>query len=465
MDTSDSDYDSNDPDKFMPKHFKYMMELRVKLSKKAEYYRAYSSSKNVFDYMENTALVNYIDRWISDIDKGMNAWIAMSENIAKGVISSETEGDLSVVKTELSNWFNTYGKYMSPIPDVIVDALGVPETFAKFLKDQMGLDALYDAYQDFKGQIEDMILDFMIYDVANLSEEDVQEMKEALSAPNLVLGERVLSIMDEDMKNYGTASTANDQEFAPFYNSLIMTKLILIGPDGLKNLIYQATGQNIPTGYEKSSGYSSINKLKVRIKTKKNKTKKVVIKTVTYTYYGTNDDVYFGILLRDGTKKEVLFDRSSYDDFESNCDGTYDFTLPSSIIPSDITKIWLRKQKIGPGDDWNPEFIELTGYYSNTKVFSAVRYNGLPEFNGNETWSQTVSFSTKLYTTSLNTGLIDYMLSLDESLQWQNSNNPLWSNETLRTNVFYKIFKDVEKFDDPTYDMYAPLSESGFRKG
>lgn len=449
---SDSDYDPMDPEKFLPKHFQYIAELRYTLYQKSQYYRAYSNSKNAFDYVENTVIVNYLDVWIADIDAAMSAWIQVSENIAKGVVTSGDKNDLIVVKNELSNWFNRYGKYMTPVPDAIIKSLGAPESFAKFLKDQGGLEYLYDKYEEFVSEIEDMMLNYMIYDVAGLSEEDVQQMREAMSSPSLILGEDVLATMDEEMKNFGssTALTADQQEFAPFYNSLVMTKLILIGPDGVNNLIQQATGTYINSDYQKSTGKNTIDNLQVRIKTKKNKTKW----GIPTTNYGTDDDVYFGVTLQDGSTKELLFDKSGKNDFNSNNDDTYTFTLNAPLTPGEIRQIWIRKDNVVK-DDWNPEFVEVSGYYGNMKVANVAKYTGLPEFNGNETWRSNLSFADSTYTTSLNTGMIDFMESLDGSLQWKNTNFALWKNESLRSNVFYKIFKDVEKYDDASYDMYA----------
>jgi len=116
-------------------HFEYMAKLRDKLYQKANYTRAWSSSSNIFSYIGNTVICNYLDAWVGDIDRGLTGYIQTSENIAKGTITAG-EGDLAVIKNELGTWLDQSGKYMSPIPDIIVNVLGAPESFLKFLKEQ-----------------------------------------------------------------------------------------------------------------------------------------------------------------------------------------------------------------------------------------------------------------------------------------------------------------------------------------
>lgn len=449
-------YDSKD----IPKHLSYLVELRQALYQKAEHYRAYANAKNAVDYAENTLICNYLDRWIDDLDKAMDAWIQVSENIAKGLASDGEEGDLSVVKNEVSNWFDNYGKYMSPVPDVIIQALGAPESVAKFFKNELGIDYLYNKYEAFKKEIQGMIIGYMIYNVAGMTEEQVQQIKEAMNAPELILGSDVVESMKEEMKNFGTSEglKATEQEFTAFYNSVVMAKLVLIGPDGYNKLV-RKFDKTATVQYSKSQAAPKVNNLNVTIRTKSGTEwnyEKVFGKSIRTTpkldQYGTDDDIYFGVQFKDGSSIEKLFDKSGYNDFEAGDNDTYNIELSKNVKLVDIVSVYLRKKSVGlPSPDWYPEYMELSANNGAVKIKDLGRIDINQWIKGESTVPFNVNLQDDTYETDLNTGIIDFMVSLDESLQWQNNSNLLWSNETLREEVFYKIFKDVEKYDDPEY--------------
>ncbi len=434
----------------IPYHLKYMVELRNTLYQKAEYWRSYENAKNAADYAENTLMVNYVDRWIADLDNAMAAWIQVSENIAKGMINDADEGDLTVVRNEMTNWFDKYGKYMSPAPDAIVDALGAPETFAKFLKERFGIDYLYDMYEKFKGQVQGMILDYMIYNVAGMTEEQVQQMRDALSMPNLVLSQQELATMEKAMKNFGEDVSADQHEFTPFYNSLVMTKLILIGPDNYNALLRRYSGSAAST-YTKSTAAPAANSLDVTIKTngdtewnyttvfgKKIKT------TPKLDQPGTDDDIFFGVKFKDGTSVEQLFDKSGYNDFEKGDRDTYKINLNKNARVSEISGVYLRKSSTNlPSPDWKVDYMEISAYNGSTKIADLGKITINAWIKGSTTKPFSVNRSDSTYQTSLNTGIIDFMESLDDSLQWENQAFSLYSNPVLKAEVFDKIFKDA----------------------
>jgi len=80
---------------------------------------------------------------------------------------------------------------------------------------------------------------------------------------------------------------------------------------------------------------------------------------------GTDDDVYFGITLNDGTTKEWELDAGTYiNDFESgNTDKFYLYIDKdsSNISPENIKKVWLRKDDVylRAGGDWYPEYMKV----------------------------------------------------------------------------------------------------------
>lgn len=446
--------------KNVPVHLDYLVKLRSFVYKKAEYYRAFENAKNAADYAENTLICNYLDRWIADMDRAMAAWIQVSENVNKALVSDGAQSDLVIIQNEITLWFDSYGKYITPAPDVIIQAIGAPESVAKFLKDELGIDYFINLFEEFKKEIQGMIINYMIYNVAGMNEEQVQQMKEALKAPNLFLGEEVVASMKEEMKSFGSSEklTAEQQEFAPFYNSLVMTKLILIGPSGFDKLV-RKFDRKASEQYKKSQAAPKVNNLNVTIRTKDGiewNYEKVFGKKIRTTpkgdQYGTDDDIYFGVRFKDGTSVEKLFDKSGKNDFEAGNTDTYNIGLNRNVKLADIASVYLRKKSIGlPSPDWYPEYMDISANNGNVIIKNLGRININQWIKGQPTVPFTVNYQDDTYATDLNTGIIDFMESLDNSLQWQFDANLLWKNETLRQEVFYKIFKDVEKYDDPEY--------------
>lgn len=91
----------------------------------------------------------------------------------------------------------------------------------------------------------------------------------------------------------------------------------------------------------------------------------VRVKTSNVLWAGTDDDIYFGIQMSNGTTKEFLLDRSddmlggvyginTYNDFEQNSDDTYTFYVNDLQYNfNDVTKCWLRKEVYIPvSNDW-----------------------------------------------------------------------------------------------------------------
>ncbi|MTI46669.1 MAG: hypothetical protein FH761_02415 [Firmicutes bacterium] len=451
-----------------PEHYKYLVKLRSFVKEKADYYRQYSNSQNILDYAENTAICNYLDAWLNDIDRAINEWINTSEKIARALIDNGDESDLEVAVNELREWVNNYGKYITPVPDVIIDALNLPGNIAKFFEEELKIEQLKELYDEFNDYVNDMIMNFMIYDVVGLSEEQVNKLKEAFSTPEIVLGEEIVSRIEEDMGNFGDGVKAIDQEFAPFYNTITMTKLILIGPEGYKELINRSKNV-LNTGYNYSTANVEIDNLKVAIKTKSGTSKYEGLFGIKYPYAdqnGTDDDIYFGVRFKDGTSVEQLFDKSGYNDFEAGDYDVYDISLRGSHKLSNIDKFYIKKKGTGlPGPDWKPEYFHVDAYIGNTKYKTLGRTKIDYYIKGSVTKNFDVNFNDETYRTALSSDIIDWLGSLDMSMQWKHKDFLLWSDLQLREDIFYKIFKDVEKYDNPNYDPYSYLDEDNISTG
>jgi phospholipase C/alpha-toxin len=91
--------------------------------------------------------------------------------------------------------------------------------------------------------------------------------------------------------------------------------------------------------------------------------------------YGTFDNVYFGVELKDGRIKDIYLDNY----FRYGRTNTYTITLNNTLScqPSDVRKIWIRKQRNidsipNPGgDDWYPVKVRVT---ASSDTASTVTY-------------------------------------------------------------------------------------------
>lgn len=78
----------------------------------------------------------------------------------------------------------------------------------------------------------------------------------------------------------------------------------------------------------------------------------ITIKTSSNMWSGTDDNVHFGLMLRNGEVLEYLMDKPGYNDFEMGDEDTYTFQLPRTVCYDDISAIQLRKDYIKADDDW-----------------------------------------------------------------------------------------------------------------
>lgn len=137
---------------------------------------------------------------------------------------------------------------------------------------------------------------------------------------------------------------------------------------------------------------SPISNLTVEVKTASN--------TLGHLGTGTDDYVYFGMALADGTVKEWALDNGkasgiTINDFEAgNKDKFYLYVdrFSSNITPASVKKIWIRKEKYEPslGHDWYPE--HMTVYVNSIVGFDSEINQWLND--SNKVYEREVDFSS-----------------------------------------------------------------------
>ncbi|MFZ5352827.1 MAG: zinc dependent phospholipase C family protein [Bacillota bacterium] len=116
----------------------------------------------------------------------------------------------------------------------------------------------------------------------------------------------------------------------------------------------------------------------------------VNIKTANLNYAGTDNNIYFGMQLKDGTYREWPLDKEGYNDFEKNdIEDYFLFCGDMNFYPSKINYVWIRTEAWnGIDDDWNLQnvVVKINGV---TKLNRAV--NQWLSEDGNYYWSTSVS--------------------------------------------------------------------------
>lgn len=210
---------------------------------------------------------------------------------------------------------------------------------------------------------------------------------------------------------------------------------------------------------------------------------KVEIKTADALSAGTDDDIYMIAYNTDNPGEDwvkVLLDKVNYNDFESNDCDVYDVSLSKYVDDSNLAGIPLNKLGLkiaqestglaAPG--WDVEKVTVIPYYGNLKLAEAIDCGGKSDMDSGVTWDldfgsksrSLTSYSAPAlsYTSALDSGLVEFMKSLDEGNQWINDENLLWANLEAREEMFFNLFKgfapDITYTGDTEAETGAPVT-------
>lgn len=185
------------------------------------------NSGNILRYPEKA----YCEAWIADIDRGLGAWVKANEKAAQTMLY---EGSTMRQYTdELKKWSDEHLFKMLGYPDVSVD---IKNKIGKISDYIMGI-----VPDDVQQEYEDMKMDAISYIIESTLDIDIDEWIGVFDPPISVLQtnlfeENAYETINRDMGNFSTCTNTDDQEFAPFKNTLTLMKLILIGEPGIEEL-------------------------------------------------------------------------------------------------------------------------------------------------------------------------------------------------------------------------------------
>lgn len=179
-----------------------------------------------------SAQKSYCEAWIEDIDRGLGAWIDANEKAAQAMVIDGY--GMEQYKEELKKWYDEHFLSMLGYPDVAVSVKNDLGSVSDFI-----MEIVPDSVElDYKTAKQDAIN----YAVKKAFNVDLNEWMTLLDPPISVIQTGGLfppdsfNTINQEMGNFATCTNTNDQEFAPFKNTLTLMKLTLIGEPGIEEL-------------------------------------------------------------------------------------------------------------------------------------------------------------------------------------------------------------------------------------
>ncbi|MEL7649798.1 MAG: stalk domain-containing protein [Sedimentibacter sp.] len=174
---------------------------------------------------------SYCEAWIKDIDRGLGAWIDANEKAAQTMVIDGNS--MEQYKDELKKWYDEHFLSMLGYPDVAVSVKNGLGSVSDFI-----MEIVPDSVeQDYKTAKQDAI-NFAVNKAFKI---DLNEWMTLLNPPLSSMQSGLFSsgsfdTINQEMGNFKTCTNTNGQEFAPFKNTLTLTKLTLIGEPGIQEL-------------------------------------------------------------------------------------------------------------------------------------------------------------------------------------------------------------------------------------
>lgn len=379
-------------------------------------------------------IFNYYNSWDRDIRNGITEWINTWNKVAADTMS---ENGLSKAKEDIKYWFSNYFLKMTFLPTALMDII---KKIAEIIDDLNLLkpvkELLLKAVTDIAIQLVYVTTGVKVSDI----EEALRELEQIFKNPKLYLNNGILypeknitDQLDREFGNYGRSRDTMNQSFEAFYHSLNMAKLCLLGPANLNKLASLSNTAGTP--FRNRTCVGSVRKLSVRIETSRD------------IYSGTDDNVYFAILMKDGRQYEQLFDKSGYNDFEAGDKDTYSMNLPENVQLSQIHAFRLRKDYLHISDDWKPKHIWISDQYTNKLIYEKEINVVIKD---RKHYLMETDLKDAKAEIELDPGIISFMYSLDAKglgeenptldKQWAHDGFAFYGDVNLRKKVMTKLF-------------------------
>src|SRR5690606_15390542 len=179
--------------------------------------------------------------WIASIDRGLQAWPAFSHDVAKLLVFNPDGMDIDAARDRADQYRNEYLLEMLGVPGIVGDFI----IFVNGIKQMLGLQAIEDqltmlrtatidaillaAFGLSADELKDRVISpTALFDqIVNLPGYNFDIVNQEVAMPISLarLNRDVLGLPDDD--GFGP-ETWDEHAFAPAYNTMLMTKLILL---------------------------------------------------------------------------------------------------------------------------------------------------------------------------------------------------------------------------------------------
>ncbi len=372
----------------VPVQYEYLINLRMELFEKAEKWRP------SIDPTYTTA-VKFLDAWIKDLDDATYALVGCFDNMARRMVTEKNPSTTGIVTEELKAWVDSYGKYITPMPDIVIDGITFPKEILNMITSAIGLDEFVQDIEEWMlEQVESLALSALGFTGLD---KVIDEYKDRMSKPQVqldhednpfrqgtdnfaefkiymdryALEQQMLSgVSIYDLifgRDRGALNNALDSDLEAFYNTLVMFKLILMGPDNFKSFISKFAGVD-QDAYQKNPANLVATTLELKMKTGNS------------GHGGTDDNIYALILRRKGNGFEVvknkLLDISNYNDFEAGKTDTYLVELGQPVRLDEIEILIVQEDTDTAASAWNFAGVEITPYHAGIKLMDPIGFVG-----------------------------------------------------------------------------------------
>lgn len=226
-------------------------QLRTRVQARVE---AYEARRATLSGLERAAFeaasgpgAAYDRAWVEDIDRGLKAWPAVSHEVAKSLVFADAGADLDRAETAMGLYVRDHMLSMAGAPDGVVQvSAAVIETVSKLMPEV------------FVGVLEEILRAPLNAAVEGATGQTLDKWSDYLSRPHAhfddVMGQgggghggaqaHTVNLADfnrEQLKiddaGYGNSALRWETErFAPAFNTLQMTKLLLLSDQGRRDL-------------------------------------------------------------------------------------------------------------------------------------------------------------------------------------------------------------------------------------
>lgn len=384
----------------LPPHFEWLIDWRNELYLEANEWRDNP------DPTLSAAATAYLDRWVEDLDRAIYALTETFDTIARRLVTEANPSTVDIVTEEVKKWGKTYGIYITGVPDHMIDGVKISIEV---------LDAIFEALDfmdielfDLDELIEDLIEDILLeaigfpgidkalkqyetrlknpevqldhkdnpYKPSNANFKEFKAYMDRYAAEQKLLSTTTLTNILNDKDN-GVLTEVIDSDFEAFYNTMVMFKLILIGPEKFSELVNELSGKT-QNAYKAKTAYVSATGLDMEIT------------TASFVDSGTDNDIYAVVYkVVNGKKTQVakkLLDKSGYNDFEIGAKDNYFVEIPEAVRLDQLEVSIEQKSNGTAGTFWKCENIKITPMHAGVKLIEPVSVGGNNHMDSGRNW-------------------------------------------------------------------------------